>query len=98
MGADCFYDINTERIEVSRFQKPSRIVALRNNAAIYICAPLTLAKGVRNIYPRGRYLFGYNPRFRVAAGSPYGNRYRFACSEERVFCLKIFPQSLLCVF
>ena len=61
MGADCFYDINTERIEVSRFQKPSRIVALRNNAAIYICAPLTLAKGVRNIYTRLRYLFELLP-------------------------------------
>ena len=91
MGADCFYDINTEKHTVSRLRKPSRIVALRNNAALYICAP-------RNIYPRLRYLFGYNPRFRVAAGSPYGNRYRFARSEERVFCLKIFPQSLRCVF
>lgn len=98
MGADCFYDINTEKHTASRLRKPSRIVALRNNAAIYICAPLTIAKGVRNIYTRLRYLFGYNPRFRVAAGSPYGNRYRFACSEERVFCLKIFPQLLLYVF
>ena len=61
MGADCFYDINTEKHTASRLRKPSRIVALRNNAAIYICAPLTLAKGVRNIYTRLRYLFGLLP-------------------------------------
>lgn len=51
MGADCFYDINTEKHTASRLRKPSRIVALRNNAAfLYLRAANARQRRAQHIH------------------------------------------------
>ena len=71
--------------------------------SFYICAPLTLATGVRHIYPRLRNLlyprlrnlFGAKACFFTAAGSPSGGRTLTLAKKNTPYHPKIYPQSLL---
>ena len=63
--------------------------------SFYICAPLTLATGVRHIYPRLRNLFGAKACFFTAAGSPSGGRTLTLAKNNTPYHPKISPQSLL---
>ena len=60
----------------------------------YTSAPLTLAKGVRHIYPRLRYLFGAKACFFTAARSLSGGRTRVRAKKNTPYHPKISPQSL----
>ena len=62
--------------------------------SFYICAPLTLATGVRHIYPRLRDLFGAKACFFTAAGSPSGGRTLTLAKKNTPYHPKIYPQSL----
>ena len=61
----------------------------------FCCAPLTLAVGVRKLYPRLRNLFGAKACFFTAAGSPSGGRTLTLAKKNTPYHPKIYPQSLL---